>query len=61
MISVENTWTVAVSYTHLSRSGDIIWNLFKLGTWSGVLDIEDFESDVKNFLDSGQQISKRSR
>ena len=44
-----------------SRSGDIIWNLFKLGTWSGVLDIEDFESDVKNFLDSGQQISKRSR
>ena len=30
-----------------SRSGDIIWNLFKLGTWSGVLDMEDFESDVK--------------
>ena len=32
-----------------SRTGDIIWNLLKLGTWSGVLDIEDFESDVKNF------------
>ena len=30
-----------------SRAGDIIWNLLKLGTWSGVLDIEDFESGVK--------------
>lgn len=44
-----------------SRSGDIIWNLLKLGTWSGVLDIEDFESGVKKFLDSGQQVSKRSQ
>ena len=44
-----------------SRTGDIIWNLLKLGTWSGVLDIEDFESGVKKFLDSGQQVSKRSR
>ena len=32
-----------------------------MGTWSGVLDIEDFESGVKKFLDSGQQISKRSQ
>ena len=27
----------------------------------GVLDIEDFESGVKKFLDSGQQVSKRSQ
>ena len=44
-----------------SRSGDIIWNLLKLGTWSVVLDMEDFESGVKKFLDSGQQVYQRSQ